>query len=681
MNILNNLKIKWKLIVMVTICGFIPIFLLGFMAIDNASQELEGEILKSNALFTQLTIESIETYFNMREGNAMILSGSKILREGLDQLNTFDPSVDKEKIISEFGELIQLAIHQYGYTDIFITNIYKEVVYSASYNPLDIAPLAVSGDYVDIAMDGTQNWSNVFRNSFIDDNIMILSTPIYTYTSNQPLNPIGSLNLVLNQTAINNIVENGIDIIGKSANAYIMDSTGTAITGTAFLNEDTSFIQAVDNADYGYQISNNYINHNGSGVIGTKSILNFGDRAAGFVIEVSTDESLQGLMSLRRSLLLTTLAIIAFSLFGTLYMSTNISKPIKDMLDVTDEISSFNLNIIESHELIDRKDELGGLQSALLKIAINIKDLLITLDTSSKNTADASELLANGLKESSQATQTMTDSVHMISVESNRQVHNAHTCLNETSELSDILVSNHSALVNMVSTIDTVIHQIGAGQHSMTQLKEINLLSKETNSNVLKSIDHSIQDSTLIESANEMITEIAKKTNLLALNASIEAARAGEHGRGFSVVAEEIKILSDQSKEFAVRIMDIIGNLKKHNQAVIDAVNLLIGISEDQAKQVNASSHQYDEITKSVEILRENANEIRHSSERIEEKRQSVHINIDLLAKLSLDNQSRSQSAIDSVHVQNELMDKVSLAASHLSNHSKTLVELISLYA
>ena len=178
-DLLNHLDIKYKLFLMAILCGLIPMFILGAFAINHSSREITSEIYQSNALYTTLTRETIENYFTAREGDALLLANSSSISLGVEKLNTFDSNVDTAQIESEFKAFTDIAINKYGYTDIFITNSYKEVIFSSNYNKLDIAPLASSGDYIEKGMAGTQNWSGVFRNSFINDNIMILTTPIY----------------------------------------------------------------------------------------------------------------------------------------------------------------------------------------------------------------------------------------------------------------------------------------------------------------------------------------------------------------------------------------------------------------------------------------------------------------------------------------------------------------------
>ena len=121
-------------------------------------------------------------------------------------------------------------------------------------------------------------------------------------------------------------------------------------------------------------------------------------------------------------------------------------------------------------------------------------------------------------------------------------------------------------LNNVSSTLMSTIHDINdnsSGVTSLLQNLETEMASNMQNAQELKeNMEESASNTTEVTKILASIDDIAKQTQLLALNASIEAARANEHGRGFSVVAEEVKKLSEKSMEAVESIRSIASALE-----------------------------------------------------------------------------------------------------------------------
>ncbi|MHB8072386.1 methyl-accepting chemotaxis protein [Desulfosporosinus fructosivorans] len=157
-------------------------------------------------------------------------------------------------------------------------------------------------------------------------------------------------------------------------------------------------------------------------------------------------------------------------------------------------------------------------------------------------------------------------------------------------------------LREMAQTLEDGLSQISAAIEALSaSANNIHANEQELNKTISEITTLSLE----IDKVSSFIKEIAAETNMLGLNAAIEAARAGEAGRGFGVVAEEIRKLSEQSKSTVPRIQkltnEIIGKVSESNQK---SQNSLLS-SQEQAAATQEITASIEEITSMSQILNE----------------------------------------------------------------------------
>ena len=154
---------------------------------------------------------------------------------------------------------------------------------------------------------------------------------------------------------------------------------------------------------------------------------------------------------------------------------------------------------------------------------------------------------------------------------------------------------------------------IKQGESILKELIEESNIVTDNTKEVHSIMKELLEESREIANITGVISGIANQTNLLALNASIEAARAGEAGKGFSVVANEVGLLADQSKEATKNIDNIVVNLQnKCNKSseVVEKLTISNGKQNDLVKKTDSA---FNEINKEIIEIMDKNNLVKNS--------------------------------------------------------------------
>lgn len=224
--------------------------------------------------------------------------------------------------------------------------------------------------------------------------------------------------------------------------------------------------------------------------------------------------------------------IIIISLLGALvvyiasHMASNSTiKAIDSLKEIANLVSKGKIGAQIPQQLLQRKDEIGSLSNSFSAMLQEFKNTVLKINACSGQILDT----GNELKESSQ----------LISVSSNQQA---------------------SSLEEISSTLEEIVANIQQNTHNSQKTKS-KAMATATGIKHLKEQNHLMYTSSVeIDLKTKIINEIALQTNILSLNASVQAATAGIYGKSFSVVAAEVKRLSEKSNETANNISTLTGN-------------------------------------------------------------------------------------------------------------------------
>lgn len=232
-------------------------------------------------------------------------------------------------------------------------------------------------------------------------------------------------------------------------------------------------------------------------------------------------------------------------------------------------------------------------------------------------------------------------------------------------EIKEILQSSRKSKELIVSGAELIAH-----------LKENTEDVKTTSNAAKKSFKNLVEQINKVEEITDTILNISSQTNLLALNASIEAARAGEYGKGFSVVAEEIRKLSDETKTATSRITDIMTTLMQDANVASESIKKSVDSVEKQNELMDVTGERFVGIGAEMERLHRAIGNMGNNMQGIVVSTEEIASNISQLSATTEEVAASSQNGIEHGENSKKAVEEVNAILSKIYQVSKRLEQI-----
>ncbi|MHC0037665.1 methyl-accepting chemotaxis protein [Pseudoneobacillus sp. C159] len=320
-----------------------------------------------------------------------------------------------------------------------------------------------------------------------------------------------------------------------------------------------------------------------------------------YVIVLPQDKYLSTVHQMAMNILIVVIVSLAITTIIIILLVRNLTLPLKSLREVMEEASTGNLDL---H--IDTKTttpEVTSLIKSFQTMISQMRELLLNISNTTNN------LLVTG------------NDLQIISgraLEENEQLMEAIDVVksgaDQTFSSSESNISTFQEIKHSLSTVFDRMDQINTKTVSMSESAVYGEKNVKDMVDMITYVEKEFRDVTqtvegvkkhslsIIEVVN-LIQTFSKQTKLLALNASIEAARAGEAGRGFTVVANEVKKLAEQSSEAADAITESIHNMEIiSNRASTEFEQMLINFQK-HFQQALLSKQSFDVLMTEIKSL------------------------------------------------------------------------------
>lgn len=283
---------------------------------------------------------------------------------------------------------------------------------------------------------------------------------------------------------------------------------------------------------------------------------------------------------------------------------------------------------LDAGELSTVADLFNAIIDNLQYIAVGVKQSTHQVGTSLRENEDSIRLLSEQAMEEAEETRSTLQSVEKMTDSIQEIAKNA-------SQAEKIADDTYNTIVNSTENMDQTVDSI--------------LQLRTTVGETAKKMKRLGESSQKISQAVSFIEEIALKTNILAINASVEAGRAGEYGQGFTIVAEQVAALAEQSATATKEIASIVSTIQAETQEVSQAMEAGTSQVVDSTKLVESTKDSLAVVLSKSQEINHLMGSISETTDSQADTSQQVKTLMTRIAQLSETTSQSSKSVAESI--------------------------------
>ncbi|MBU2022736.1 MAG: methyl-accepting chemotaxis protein [Gammaproteobacteria bacterium] len=324
--------------------------------------------------------------------------------------------------------------------------------------------------------------------------------------------------------------------------------------------------------------------------------------------------------------LLAAFSCFLYWLFKVLFSDLNrVSKALQDI--------SKGKGDLRARIEVKRDDEIGILAQGFNDFVGHMHGVVERLKVLSKDVADEAHNVSHSSTQSASRVATQQQEIDMVA-----------------SAVTEMAAATQEIAGNAEQTAKAASHSVELGQKGSTQVQksrnstyqlanEVSLATEQ-----ISALDHHAQQ---ISGILSTITGIAEQTNLLALNAAIEAARAGEHGRGFAVVADEVRTLSQRTHSSTEEIQKMIEQLQTQTSKAVTSMQNSSTKAQTSVADADAATQSLEEITNAIISISDMATQIATAAEEQTAVTNEISQNSEIIRQVAADLAAESKTGVE----------------------------------